>query len=37
MVKLIATLAAAIVGMGCWLHGPAICAHVVAMIHAYFP
>ena len=35
MVKLIASLTAGIVGMGCWLHGRAAFAHVVAMIHAY--
>ena len=36
MIKLIGVLTAGIVGMGCWLHGRAVCEHVVAMIHAYF-
>jgi hypothetical protein len=36
MVKLIAALTAGIVGMACWLHGRAVCEHVIAMIHAHF-
>jgi hypothetical protein len=35
MVKAIGILTAGIVGMACWLHGRAICDHVLALIHHF--